>query len=103
MMKALNLEAAGVTYTANGVEVNDYLQTSQPHIYAAGDITNRLKFTHTAYFTARIVVRNILMPFRFLRQKVDWSVVPWCTYTEDRKSTRLNSSHPSLFRMPSSA
>jgi pyruvate/2-oxoglutarate dehydrogenase complex dihydrolipoamide dehydrogenase (E3) component len=82
MMKVLNLEAAGVTYTANGVEVNDYLQTSQPHIYAAGDIVNRLKFTHTADFTARIVVRNILMPFQFLRQKVDWSVVPWCTYTD---------------------
>jgi pyruvate/2-oxoglutarate dehydrogenase complex dihydrolipoamide dehydrogenase (E3) component len=82
MMKALNLEAAGVRYTPNGVEVNDYLQTSQPHIYAAGDIANRLKFTHTADYTARIVVRNILMPFQFLRQKVDWSVVPWCTYTD---------------------
>src|SRR5437867_2925119 len=42
MMKALNLEAAGVKYTANGVEVNGYLQTSQRHIYAAGDISNRL-------------------------------------------------------------
>jgi pyruvate/2-oxoglutarate dehydrogenase complex dihydrolipoamide dehydrogenase (E3) component len=82
MMKALNLEAAGVKYTPNGVDVNDYLQTSQRHIYAAGDISNRLKFTHTADFTARIVVRNTLMPFQFLRQKVDWSVVPWCTYTD---------------------
>jgi len=82
MMKALNLEAAGVKYTANAVEVNDYLQTSQPHIYAAGDIANRLKFTHTADYTARVVIRNILMPFQFLRQKVEWSVVPWCTYTD---------------------
>jgi len=82
MMKALNLEAAGVKCTANGLEVNEYLQTSQPHIYAAGDIANRLKFTHTADYTARIVVRNILMPFQFLRQKVDWAVVPWCTYTD---------------------
>ena len=79
---ALNLKAAGVDYDAHGVKVNTYLQTSQPHIYAAGDITNSLKFTHTADFTARIVVRNILMPFQFLRQKVDWSVVPWCTYTD---------------------
>jgi pyruvate/2-oxoglutarate dehydrogenase complex dihydrolipoamide dehydrogenase (E3) component len=79
---ALNLKAAGVDYDARGVKVNTYLQTSQPHIYAAGDITNSLKFTHTADFTARIVVRNILMPFQFLRQKVDWSVVPWCTYTD---------------------
>ena len=82
MMKALNLEAAGVKYTPNGVRVNQYLQTSQLHIYAAGDIANRLKFTHTADYTARVVVRNILMPFQFLRQKVDWSVVPWCTYTD---------------------
>jgi pyruvate/2-oxoglutarate dehydrogenase complex dihydrolipoamide dehydrogenase (E3) component len=78
----LNLKAAGVDYDARGVKVNTYLQTSRPHIYAAGDITNSLKFTHTADFTARIVVRNILMPFQFLRQKVDWSVVPWCTYTD---------------------
>jgi pyruvate/2-oxoglutarate dehydrogenase complex dihydrolipoamide dehydrogenase (E3) component len=82
MIKALNLEAAGVKYTPNGVEVNDYMQTSQPHIYAAGDIANRLKFTHTADFTARVVVRNILMPFQFLRQKVNCAVVPWCTYTD---------------------
>ena len=82
ILKALNLEAAGVNYTSNGVEVNDYLQTSKPHIYAAGDVANRLKFTHTADFTARVVVRNILMPFQVLRQKVDCTVVPWCTYTD---------------------
>ena len=82
MMKALNLEAAGVKYDNNGVEVNEYMQTSQSHIYAAGDIANRLKFTHTADFTARVVVRNILMPFHFLRQKVDCAIVPWCTYTD---------------------
>ena len=82
MMKALNLEAAGVKYTPNGVEVNDYMQTSQAQIYAAGDIANRLKFTHTADFTARVVVRNILMPFQFLRQKVNCAVAPWCTYTD---------------------
>jgi pyruvate/2-oxoglutarate dehydrogenase complex dihydrolipoamide dehydrogenase (E3) component len=81
-LRALNLDVAGVDYDERGVKANDYLQTSQSHIYAAGDITNRLKFTHTADFTARIVVRNILMPFQFLRQKVNWAVVPWCTYTD---------------------
>jgi pyruvate/2-oxoglutarate dehydrogenase complex dihydrolipoamide dehydrogenase (E3) component len=78
----LNLAAAGVRYNEHGVEVNDYMQTSQRHIYAAGDVANRLKFTHTADFTARVVVRNILMPFQFLRQKVDRAIVPWCTYTD---------------------
>lgn len=81
-LRALNLEAAQVDYDERGVKVNEYLQTSQPHIYAAGDVTNRLKFTHTADFTARIVVRNILMPLQFLRQKVNWKIVPWCTFTE---------------------
>lgn len=81
-LRALYLAAAGVDYDEYGVTVNAYLQTSQRHIYAAGDVTNRLKFTHTADFTARIVVRNILMPLQLLRQKVNWSVVPWCTFTE---------------------
>ncbi len=81
-LRALNLEAAGVDHDEYGVKTNDYLQTSQPHIYAAGDITNRLKFTHTADVTARTVVRNILMPLQFLRQKVNFAVVPWCTYTD---------------------
>lgn len=81
-LEQLNLGAAAVKHNEHGVEVNDYMQTSQPHIYAAGDVANRLKFTHTADFTARAVVRNILMPLQLLRQKVDFSVVPWCTYTD---------------------
>ena len=81
-IEQLNLAGAGVKHNEHGVEVNDYMQTSQSHIYAAGDIANRLKFTHTADFTARAVVRNILMPLQLLRQKVDFSVVPWCTYTD---------------------
>ncbi len=81
-IEQLNLAAARVKHNEHGVEVNDYMQTSQPHIYAAGDVANRLKFTHTADFTARALVRNIVMPLQLLRQKVDFSVVPWCTYTD---------------------
>ena len=81
-IERLNLEAAGVRTNKKGVEVNDYLQTSQPHIYAAGDITGRFLFTHMADYQARIVVRNILLPLPFLRQKADYSTVPWCTYLD---------------------
>ena len=81
-LDSLQLDQAGVRTTKRGVEVNDYLQTSQPHIYAAGDITGRYLFTHTADFQARIVVRNILMPLQLLRQRADYRVVPWCTYTD---------------------
>ena len=78
----LALDKAGVRTTKHGVEVNDYLQTSKPHIYAAGDITGRFLFTHMADYQARIVVRNILMPLQLLRQRGDYRVVPWCTYTD---------------------
>jgi pyruvate/2-oxoglutarate dehydrogenase complex dihydrolipoamide dehydrogenase (E3) component len=76
----MNLEKVGVDYhERNGVTVNDYLQTTNKKIYAAGDICFPYKFTHTADFLARIVIRNSL----FLgRTKASSLVIPWCTYTE---------------------
>jgi pyruvate/2-oxoglutarate dehydrogenase complex dihydrolipoamide dehydrogenase (E3) component len=62
----LNLDAAGVRFNKRGLIVNEYLQTSQPHIYAAGDIAGSFQFTHLADAHARVVVRNILMPLRLL-------------------------------------
>lgn len=79
-IEQLNLRNAGVDYSEHGVETNAYLQTSQPHIYAVGDVVGPYQFTHMADYQARIVVRNILMPFGFVRQKLDYSVVPWCTF-----------------------
>jgi pyruvate/2-oxoglutarate dehydrogenase complex dihydrolipoamide dehydrogenase (E3) component len=81
-LQSLDLESAGVDVGERGVTVTDYLQTSQPHIYAVGDVIGPFLFTHMADAQARVVVRNILMPFQFLRQKMDYSVVPWCTYTD---------------------
>jgi pyruvate/2-oxoglutarate dehydrogenase complex dihydrolipoamide dehydrogenase (E3) component len=81
-LQSLDLKSAGIDVNKSGVRVNDYLQTSQPHIYAVGDVIGPFLFTHMADAQARVVVRNILMPFQFLRQKMDYSVVPWCTYTD---------------------
>src|SRR6266516_3218064 len=78
----LNLDAAGVRFNKRGVVVNEYLQTSQPHIYAAGDIAGSFQFTHLADAHARVVVRNILMPLQLLRQKAETAVLPWMTYTD---------------------
>jgi len=47
-IEKLNLDAAGVKFGSLGIEVNAYLQTSQPHIYAAGDVVGPYQFTHTA-------------------------------------------------------
>ena len=81
-LHSLDLKSAGIHVTERGLRMNDYLQTSQQHIYAVGDVIGPFLFTHMADAQARVVVRNILMPFQFLRQKMDYSVVPWCTYTD---------------------
>lgn len=56
----LGLENATVAYTAKGIEVNDYLQTTARHIYAAGDVLGRNSYTHSALLESRIVANNIL-------------------------------------------
>lgn len=80
----LNLEAAGVQYDAHqGVVVNDYLQTTNSRIYAAGDICMNWKFTHAADAAARIVIKNTLFsPFGLGRSKLSSLVMPWVTYTD---------------------
>jgi pyruvate/2-oxoglutarate dehydrogenase complex dihydrolipoamide dehydrogenase (E3) component len=59
--------------------VNDHLQTSNPRIYAAGDICSPYQFTHAADFMARTVIQNALF---MGRARVGSLIVPWCTYTE---------------------
>ncbi len=79
-VEGLNLEAAGVEYDRKkGVRVNDRLQTTNPRIYAAGDVCMDWKFTHAADAAARIVIQNAL----FLgRKKLTALTMPWCTYTD---------------------
>ncbi|MGG6292841.1 mercuric reductase [Leptolyngbya sp. AN02str] len=83
-VSGLNLDAANVQYDARkGVVVNDYLQTTNPKIYAAGDICMNWKFTHAADAAARIVIKNLLFsPFGFGRSKLSSLVMPWVTYTD---------------------
>ncbi|WOD40137.1 mercuric reductase [Nodosilinea sp. E11] len=80
----LNLEAVGVEYDRRrGVVVNDHLQTTNPRIFAAGDICMDWKFTHAADAAARIVIKNALFaPFGLGRSKLSSLVMPWVTYTD---------------------
>jgi pyruvate/2-oxoglutarate dehydrogenase complex dihydrolipoamide dehydrogenase (E3) component len=83
-VEGLNLEAVGVEFDQRkGVKVNDYLQTTNPKIYAAGDICMNWKFTHAADAAARIVIKNTLFsPFGFGKSKLSSIVMPWVTYTD---------------------
>ena len=63
----------------NGVTVNDRLQTSNPDVFAVGDVASQYQFTHMSDFMARLAIRNAL----FLgRDKVSRLLVPWATYTD---------------------
>ncbi len=78
-IEGLNLEAAGVDYSRDGVIVDDYLRTSNPRIYAAGDICSKFKFTHAADAMARAALRNALF---FGRARASAMVMPWVIYTD---------------------
>jgi pyruvate/2-oxoglutarate dehydrogenase complex dihydrolipoamide dehydrogenase (E3) component len=79
-VQGLDLERAGVAYDAEaGIHVDDFLRTTNPRVFAAGDVCLDAAFTNTAEASARIVVRNALQ-----RGRLRWSAltVPWCTYTD---------------------
>ena len=83
-VEGLGLEAIGVEFDKNGVKVNGRLQTSNPRIFAAGDVCSRHKFTHAADAMAQIVIQNALFPhpFGLGYASVDSLIMPWCTFTE---------------------
>lgn len=83
-VEKVGLEAAGVHYDKNGIKVNARLQTSNPNIFAAGDVCSRYKFTHAADAMAQIVIQNALFPhpLGLGYASVESLNMPWCTFTE---------------------
>lgn len=83
-VQGLGLDAVGVAYDKFGVTVNHRLQTTNPRIYAAGDICSRHKFTHAADAMAQIVIQNALFPhpFGLGYAGMESLIMPWCTFTE---------------------
>jgi pyruvate/2-oxoglutarate dehydrogenase complex dihydrolipoamide dehydrogenase (E3) component len=79
-IERLNVDAAGIDCDATiGIRVDDFLQTSNPRIYAAGDACLEHKFTHTADASARIAVHNALA---LGHRRLSALTIPWCTYTD---------------------
>jgi pyruvate/2-oxoglutarate dehydrogenase complex dihydrolipoamide dehydrogenase (E3) component len=74
------LDVAGIDCDATtGIRIDDFLQTSNPRIYAAGDACLEHKFTHTADASARIAVHNALA---LGHRRLSALTIPWCTYTD---------------------
>jgi pyruvate/2-oxoglutarate dehydrogenase complex dihydrolipoamide dehydrogenase (E3) component len=83
-VEGLGLETVGVVYDQTGIKVNTRLQTTNPRIFAAGDVCSRYKFTHAADAMAQIVIQNALFPhpFGLGYASADSLIMPWCTFTE---------------------
>ena len=75
----LDLEKAGVDYSPKGIPVDARLRTSNKKIFAIGDVTGGLQFTHVAGYHAGIVIRNALLR---IPAKASHANVPWVTYTD---------------------
>ncbi len=78
-IEGLGLEEIGVKTERSFVVADKYLQTSVPRIWAAGDISGGLQFTHVAAHEAVKLVRNILFPGK---SAISYDDIPWALYTD---------------------
>ncbi len=81
-ISGFGMQTLDIPITRQGtIEVNEYLQTKYPNIYACGDVAGPYQFTHTAAHQAWYASVNSL--FRgFKAFKADYSVIPWATFTD---------------------
>ncbi len=77
--KGLGLEEGGIDAGEHGVAVDDHLRTTNPNVYAAGDVASEQKLTHVAEAMARVALMNALFFGRSRRSEL---VVPHCTFTD---------------------
>ena len=78
-VEGLDLEAAGVRYDELGIIVDGLLRTTNPRVFAAGDVCSQYRYTHAADALARMVIANALF---MAADRVDKLLIPRCTYTE---------------------
>lgn len=75
----LNLDAAGIETTKRGIRVDASMRTSNRRVYAIGDVTGGMQFTHMAGYHAGLIIRQVLLGLP-ARERTDH--IPWCTYTQ---------------------
>src|ERR1700681_826456 len=85
-VERLNVDAAGIDCDATtGIRIDDFLRTSNPRIYAAGDACLEHKLAHTADASARNAVHNAVA---LGHRRLSALTIPWCTYTDPRRAPR---------------
>jgi dihydrolipoamide dehydrogenase len=81
----LGLEAAGVAYTDKGVTVDDTMLTSNPNVYAAGDVAGPYMFTHAASYQGEIACHNMFGEGE--KRHADYRAMPRCVFTSPEVAT----------------
>lgn len=76
----LDLEKAGIEYDRRGIKVGDSLVTTNKKVFAIGDVTGGLQFTHVAGYHSGVVIRNAL--FQMFWAKASTAHIPWVTYVD---------------------
>jgi pyruvate/2-oxoglutarate dehydrogenase complex dihydrolipoamide dehydrogenase (E3) component len=83
-LQNLGLEDIGLERDKKGLKTDDRLRTNHRHIYVAGDATGAYQFTHAAGYEGGIALSNAIL---HLPRKVDYTNLPWCTYTDPELSS----------------
>jgi pyruvate/2-oxoglutarate dehydrogenase complex dihydrolipoamide dehydrogenase (E3) component len=78
-LQCLGLQEIGVDFERRGLKLDKRLRTTQPHIYAAGDVTGDYQFTHAAGYEGGVVLGNAVF---HIPRKADYTFFPWCTFTD---------------------
>ena len=73
----LNLESEGIAYNRKGIEVDDNMQTSIPHIYAIGDVNGKMMLAHVATFQGTRALNSI----QGKSDKIKFNLVPAAVFT----------------------
>ncbi|PIQ08939.1 MAG: mercury(II) reductase [Ignavibacteriales bacterium CG18_big_fil_WC_8_21_14_2_50_31_20] len=78
--KGFGLEGLGVElHKQNFIKTNEYMQTSIPNIYSAGDVTGEYLFVYSAACEGSLAVVNMFVESP---TKKDYSVFPWVIFTD---------------------
>ncbi len=83
----LALEAAGVDYSAKGIERDQYGRTSQPHIWVVGALSGDDTYTSSAISDARTVMLNILTPWPLKKKLDNKRLIPRVVYTDPQMAS----------------
>jgi pyruvate/2-oxoglutarate dehydrogenase complex dihydrolipoamide dehydrogenase (E3) component len=83
-LESLQLQNAGIDVKNHKIVLNEYLQTTNKHVFACGDVAGDLVFSHAAEFHARILINNFLSP---LKKKLNNDYLSWVTFTDPEIAT----------------